>query len=157
MTQTPGAGFHTQAIAFQTSADDLERMALGIARTGAKSTKVARYLISVPVLRGLATECALKALSERSTGRYERIHDLVELYEDLNEGVRRIAESIAEHGGIVPPLTILEKHRRDFVDWRYPGSLSTNAADLPKALEVLLTTWRHNDFHQLCADLAARR
>ena len=158
MTQNIGQSFRTNAVCFQTTADDLQQIAQGILNqpdsASAATRKAATYMMSVPVLRGLATECALKALSARSTGKYEHTHDLVKLYVGLPDQVKRIVESIATNQGVLPPLTILKKHRKDFVDWRYPsddGSIkSSNMADLPKALVVLMSGLTHKDFLGLC-------
>ena len=154
MRQDIGQSFRTNAVCFQTTADDLQQIAQGILNQqdlpSAAKRKAATYIMSVPVLRGLATECALKALSAKSTGKYKRTHDLVKLYAGLPDEVKRIVESIATSQGVLPPLTILKKHRKDFVDWRYPSddgsTKSSNMADLPKALAVLMTALTHSDF-----------
>lgn len=160
MTQDKNIGqaFHVKAVCFQTTADDFQQIAQGILNqpNGAPSgtKKAVAYMMSVPVLRALATECALKALSAKSTGTYIRWHDLLKLYKKLNDDAKRVVASIAANQGVLPPLTILENHRTDFVDWRYPftnGTVrSTDMPDLQKALAVLLTTLNHQDFLKLC-------
>ena len=153
-----GKGFHTNAVCFQTTVDRLEQIANEILNqpniVPAETKKAVSYLMSVPVLRALATECALKALSAKSTGKYNLTHDLVELYNNLNNDVKRVVTSIANNQGVLPPLTILENHRTDFVDWRYPSKTgtvrSTSMPDLQNALAVLMTTLNHQDFLKLC-------
>ena len=156
--QNIGQGFHAKAVPFQITADGLEQIAQDILNqpnmAPAETKKAVSYMMSVPVLRALATECALKALSAKSTREFKRTHDLVKLYNNLNNDVKRVVTSIADNQGVLPPLTILENHRTDFVDWRYPfkpGTVrSTGMPDLQKALAVLLTTLNHQDFLKLC-------
>ena len=154
-----GKGFHTNAICFQTTAFDLQQIAQDIQNQSnaapATMNKMAIYRRTVPVIAGLATECALKALSAKSTGTYLPIHNLVKLYEVLNDNVKRIVGSIAASQGVSSPLTILEIHRMNFVDWRYPPPddgriMSFYPTDLFKVLGILMTTWNHQDFLKLC-------
>ena len=160
MTQDENIGkaMYVKAVHFQTTADGLQRIAKVILNQPnmalAQTEMALSYMMSVPVLRALAAECVLKALSEKSTGEYKPTHDLVELYNNLNNDVKRVVTSIAVNQGVLPPLTILKNHRTDFVDWRYPFKDSTvrspDMPDLQNALAVLMTTWNHHDFLKLC-------
>ena len=163
-TLDAGNEFLTKAGCFQTTADELQaklnQSTLTLKRTGiGDSRKIGGYLFSTIILRALAAECALKALAAKSTGKYRRDklgHDLSKLYDDLTPEVRELIDSIAETLGIASPKTILEKHRGDFVDWRYPSDdgrvLSANFADLQRALEVLMVTLNHKRFLKLCGE-----
>ena len=148
-------GFRLNAIGFRNAADKLQQELTVLVQSrssaGALSAK-ADYAISVPVLRGLATECALKALARRSTGEHLHVHDLVKLYKNLPTNVRRIVETSALNDGTLPPLEILEGHQNDFEYWRYPSTehLKTNLVDLSKVLDLLVRTLDHEDFIALC-------
>lgn len=153
--------FLIKAVCFQTTADELQAklnqatLALQQGRTG-NSRAFGGYLFSTMILRALATECALKALAMKSTGKYrhdKQGHDLSILYDDLTPEVKELVESIAEALGVASPKAILEKHRGDFVDWRYPSDdgrvLSANFTDLQRALEVVMETFNHKRFLEL--------
>ena len=162
-----GDSFQTKADCFQATADELQaklnEASLVLRKTGvADSRQIGGYLFSTVILRALAAECALKALSVKRTGRHRRDrdgHDLARLYADLTEDVKALVDSIAEMHGIARPKTILERHRGDFVDWRYPtedGKVrSANFIDLQRALEVLMMTLRHERFLELCRERPA--
>lgn len=162
-----GDEFLTKAVCFQTTADELQAklsqatLALQQGRTG-NSRKVGGYLFSTMILRALATECALKALAAKSTGKYRRDklgHDLSTLYDDLTPEVKELVASITEALGVASPVTILEKHRGDFVEWRYPPAdgrvLSANFTDLQRALEVLIESLNDKRFLELCRETHA--
>lgn len=162
-----GNEFQTKAGCFQTTSDELQaklnQATLTLKQAGKGDTrKIGGYLFSTMILRALATECALKALSAKSTGKYRRDklgHDLSKLFDDLTQDVQVLVDSIAEAHGVESPKTILEKHRGDFVDWRYPSDdgkvLSANFTDLQRALEVLMETLNHRRFLNLCRESPA--
>ena len=167
ITPDVGNDFQTKARCFQSTADELQaklnKAALVLRKTSVGDTrKIGGYLFSTVILRALAAECALKALSAKSTGKYRRDkhgHDLSTLYDDLTKDVKELVDSIAETHGVARPETILEKHRGDFVDWRYPSedsrTQSANFIDLRRALEVLMTTLTHKRFLELCRESQA--
>ncbi|MYA59493.1 MAG: hypothetical protein F4X40_02890 [Chloroflexi bacterium] len=159
-----GNEFLTKAGCFQATADELQAklsqatLALQHGGTG-DARKIGGYLFSTMILQALAAECALKALAAKSTGKYRRDkhgHDLSKLYDDLTPQVKELVDSIAESLGIASPKTILEKHRGDFVDWRYPSDdgrvLSANFSDLQRALIVLTETLNHKRFLDFCRE-----
>ena len=150
-----GNDFQTKAGCFQSTADELQvklnqaTLALEQAGTG-DARKIGGYLFSTMILRALAAECALKALSVKSTGDYVRCHDLLKLYDNLTQDVQVLVDSIAEAQGVASLKTIMAQHRGDFVDWRYSSGdgriLSANFTDLQRALEVLIATLNHEQF-----------
>lgn len=159
-----GNVFQTKAGCFQSTADELQaklnQATLALKQAGMGDTKkIGGYLFSTMILRALAAECALKALSVKSTGKYHRCHDLSKLYDVLTQDVRFLVDSIAEAHGVASPKSIMEQHRGDFVDWRYPSDdgrvLSANFTDLQRALEVLMETLNHKRFRKLCRESPA--
>ena len=165
-------GFQQKAIGFRAAADRLQQE-LDIPAQPCTSadaqTADTDFSIAIPVLRGFATECALKALTKRSTGGYERNHNLVELYGALPANVKRMIETSALNDGTLPPLEVLKRHRKDFDAWRYPPPkikpvnsnpvdhksldskpLITNLRDLPKVLDLLIRTLNLEEFIALC-------
>ncbi len=147
-------GFEQQAMGFGIAADKLQHEITVLAQSKSGDDvriSTAAYTISVAVLRGLATECALKAVVRRSTGDHLRIHDLAKLYEDLPVDVTSMMENLVQDQGILP-LEILKRHRNDFVDWRYPSPepVINNLHDLQKVLRLLIWTLHHEDFIALC-------
>lgn len=119
-----GDEFQTKAGCFQTTADELQAKlnlaTLALKQTGmeipgrlAATCSRPRYLLASPA------ECALKALSVKSTGKYRRDrrgHDLSKLYDDLTLDVQELVDSIAEARGVASPKTILEEHFGDVGD-----------------------------------------
>ena len=155
--------WETKAAFFQFAADELHgnlrRATLELTRAGkAGSIQHGAYFYSTPILRALAAECALKALSVNRTGKYlcgRHGHDLATLYVILPEDVKELVNSVAEEHGIAPLEAILKQHRDDFVDWRYPSAndairSSRGFADLQQAVEVLMKTLRDGRFRELC-------
>ena len=134
---------------------NLSAMKLEEEATALGRARVFGYTCSVVVLRALATECALKALAIRRKGKYRKDaqgHDLLVLFEDLDDNARTFIERLALDCGIASPRTILEKHRGDFVGWRYPWegrAGHTNLLDLEKVLEVLMIAYKNKDFQAL--------
>jgi len=116
------------------------------------------YVSSTLILRALATELLLKALSYRRCGTY-RIdrdgHDLLVLFGDLDGDTNQLIDEIANTHGIRPLEKILEKHRGDFVNFRYflmeDGQTHVDLQDLDKAFFVLTEVLQSQKFSQLCA------
>ncbi len=126
-------------------------------RSGSKEklARVAGYTFSIVILRALATEYALKALSFKKTGQYRKDlkgHDLLVLFNDLDFSTKEIIKDLEESHGVAPLQKILGKHRSDFLEWRYPAEgkeLRTSFLDLEKALDILIIVYGHRKFHQL--------
>ena len=106
------------------------------------------YSVSAVLLRAFATELMLKTLSFMNTEKYRtdrKGHDLLVLFNDLDSETKQLIRALEEKHGIAPLAKILEKHRDDFVDWRYIGELHGKHAhfwDLDKALGILLEVFR---------------
>ena len=142
-----------QVLALQQTANDLQQM-LNQMLAGANGrkitdpqdiTKIFGYMLSSVILRSLATEIILKILSFKTRGNYRKIHDLIELFNDLDDKTQKEISSIEENLGVRPIRQILEKHRNDFTDWRYlldQSEVNVTMQDLDKALEVLISTER---------------
>ena len=144
---TEAIEFRTLAMAFRAVANDLQRGLGELTRVRGtirgSSYRAGGYMLSTTVLRALATECVLKALSIESTGEYRRKHDLVVLFDELNPVVARRVDNIARSRDLALPRETLERHRRDFTEWRYPPEEinSTNPSDLDSVLDVLLSVF----------------
>ena len=153
-----------QVISLRRVADDLQQGLNQIAKTGSpdKSTeeernaRIAGYFFGTVILRALATELVLKVLSFKKTGRYRKDrtgHDLWVLFDDLDDDTKKVIGYLEGVHGVAPLERILEKHRGDFVDWRYlmeVGDKHIDLLDLDKALGILITVLRHKDFLRLC-------
>jgi len=106
-----------------------------------------RFLASVlvmPILRALAAELSLKAVSIKRSGAFKKTHDLRALYAALDEDTRNRIEKKAAAKWMDPVQGILTKHRADFVNWRYAGEdtpLNTDPSDLDEAVEVLMAVY----------------
>ena len=108
-----------------------------------KNRFVASVLV-MPILRALATELSLKAISIKRSGAFKRTHDLRALYDALDDDTRNRIEQKAAAKRIDPVQGTLTKHRADFVDWRYAGEdqpLNTNPSDLDEAVGVLMAVY----------------
>ena len=154
-----------QVVSLRQVADDLQLGLNQIVKTGApnpdtEKEKVARisgYFFATVILRALATELALKALSFKKTGRYRKDgkgHDLRTLFNDLDDDTKKIIDDLEGVYGVAPLEQILEKHRSDFVDWRYlmeADDIRVDLLDLDKALDILITLNNHKEFLRLCA------
>ncbi len=112
-------------------------------------SQVAGYAIAAPILRALAAELALKAISVKSTGTRLGCHNLVRLFDALDEDMRSRIDQRGE-----PMLlstnwpsvrSILADHQNDFTDWRYlgekPRDLKPSGEDLHAALDILIATY----------------
>ena len=106
-----------------------------------------RFVASVlvmPILRALAAELSLKAISIKRSGAFKGTHDLRALYDALDDDTRTRIEQKAAAKRVKPVQSTLTKHRADFVDWRYAGEdkpLNTNPSDLGEAVEVLMAIY----------------
>ena len=153
-----------QAVSLRRVADDLQnslnQMTNAAAQpiTGKEQTaRVWGYFLSSVMLRALATELMLKALSFKKTGQYRKNrggHDLLVLFNDLDNDTREIVAAQERSHGIAPLEQILEKHRGDFVEWRYPTEgdegHQIDFLDLDKAVHILITVYEHRDFLKSC-------
>jgi len=106
-----------------------------------------RFLASVlvmPILRALAAELSLKAISIKRSGTFKKTHDLRALYDALDDDTRNRIEQKAAAMWIGPVQGTLTKHRADFVHWRYAGEdkpLNTNPSDLDEAVGILMAVY----------------
>lgn len=109
-------------------------------------------MLAAPVVRALAAELALKAIAIKTTGDHEWGHDLLKLFDALDQDTQLTIEQKREdvvervvHGSV---RSILAKHKDDFTDSRYvgemaPGSKPTFAygVDLDVALQDLIAVF----------------
>lgn len=142
----------------------LRRVAADLDRDGAQMTrnpddekfpgeKFIGCLLAAPVLRALAAELALKAIAIKTTGAHKRGHDLLKLFDALDQKTQAAVE---KHKGVIERFvhgsvrSILDKHRDDFTDSRYigeswqPGANPPTYAyggDLDVALQALIATF----------------
>ena len=108
---------------------------------------VAAVLV-MPILRALAAELSLKAISFKRSGGFRKTHDLRTLYEELDEDSRSRIEQRAAARRTNAVRDTLTKHRTDFVDWRYAGedkTLNTNPSDLDEAVEILMAVYEETE------------
>ena len=106
-------------------------------------------MLAAPVVRALAAELALKAVAIKTTGAHKRGHDLLKLFDALDQKTQTAIEQQRKgvigrvvHGSV---RSILDKHKDDFIASRYvgempPGSKPTFAygVDLDVALQDLV-------------------
>ena len=142
----------------------LRRVAADLDRDGAQMTrnpddekfrgeKFIGCLLAAPVLRALAAELALKAISIKTTGAHKRGHDLLKLFDALDQ---KTQAAIEKHKGVIERFvhgsvrSILGKHRDDFTDSRYIGEswrpgvnppTYAYGGDLDVALQALIATF----------------
>lgn len=106
-----------------------------------------RFVASVlvmPILRALAAELSLKAISIKRSGEFKKRHNLRTLYDELDDDTRNRIEQKAAAKGMDSVQSTLTKHKTDFVDWRYAGEdqpLNTNPNDLDEAVGVLMAVY----------------
>ena len=138
----------SNASRYRIASNDLQRMMNALVSGGNVSNDQAERLLaytpSITVLRALSAECMLKAIACARSGSFEREHDLSRLYAALGDGIKLCIETVADSYGVASPEKILDRHRTDFMDWRYPaeGEKSTTFLDLDKVLEVLADVYR---------------
>lgn len=119
-----------------------------------QAVRILGFTCSMVVLRAFATELMLKVLSFKKTGHYAKGHDLRALFDGLDGDIKKIITDLETIHGIAPLEQILERHKGDFVEWRYlmeGNSASANFLDLDKALDILIKVYNHKDFLKLCA------
>lgn len=106
--------------------------------------RVLAYTLSITVLRALSAESMLKGIAFARSGSYLHEHDLSRLHAVLDDQIKGHIESVADSSGVASPEKILERHRLEFVDWRYPSDddQSTTFLDLDKVLLVLHDVYR---------------
>ena len=140
--------FFSNASGFRTAANDLQRMMNALASGGSvpqeHAARLLAYTLSVTVLRALSAECMLKAIAFARSGSFEREHDLSRLYAALDDEIKLQIEDVADSYGVASPERILDRHRTEFVDWRYPAEeeKSTTFLDLDRVLQVLQDVYR---------------
>ena len=111
-------------------------------------------MLAAPILRALAAELALKAIASKMTGTHERGHDLLKLFDGLDQSVRDCIEQqdaavrhVRTHGSV---RSVLANHNDDFTGWRYLGESwqgkNPYGDDLDAALRALIAA-----FHELPA------
>ena len=111
-------------------------------------------MLAAPILRALAAELALKAIASKMTGTHERGHNLLELFDGLDQSARDCIEQqavavrhVRTHGSI---QSVLSNHKCDFSGWRYLGEgeswqgKNPYGDDLDVALRALIAA-----FHEL--------
>ena len=111
---------------------------------------LAGWLLAAPILRALAAELVLKAIAAKTTGAYQRGHDLLKLFDQLDQSAIGSIERRHRTSSHVPTLgsvrSILASHRDDFVDFRYLGERwkgqNPYGADLDSVLRVLIAVAR---------------
>lgn len=131
--------FHGIAIGFRTVANALQEM-MNQPALREHPFNLLGYVRSVTMVRALSAECMLKAVCIARSGFFKPTHDLLRLWNALDENIRKHIDTYAEENGVIPLEKILSKHRRDFVGWRYPiigEEQSTQFHDLDKAIGVL--------------------
>ena len=147
-TLTEEEQFFTRAVGFRTTANDLQTLMNSLAPGGVvpdkAKDKLVAYMLSTTVLRALSAEIMLKAIALARSTSFRREHDLALLYNALDDNIKKHIGSVADSYGVADPERILERHRSEFVDWRYPavGGLGSNLLDLDKVLQVLHDVYR---------------
>ena len=132
-----------QASAMRLVANDLLVSINQLESGEGQGLKLFGYSISAILLRAFATELMLKVLSSMKTGKYRKDkdgHNLRMLYNDLDCETKQLINELEDKHGIKPLEQILEKHKNDFVDWRYigqPDGMQAHFWDLDKALFIL--------------------
>ena len=145
-TKSEADQFHVRAMGLQTTANDLH-LGFNEMMSASRHEPVGRhrpagYMVSVVTLRAFATECAMKALAIRTRRRYVATHDLLDLFDFLDEPVRLFLEKAYGSGATTMRAT-MQNHRNDFVEWRYPTKQvsSVDSQDLEPALRVCLDAY----------------
>ena len=145
----------TQAAGLRRVAADLDRVWVGHLKGGDRTPPADEFLgsmLAAPVLRALAAELALKAVAIKTTGAHKRGHDLLKLFDALDQKTQTAIEQ--QRKGVVERVvhgsvrSILAKHKGDFTASRYvgempPGSKPTFAYgdDLDVALQDLIAVF----------------
>ena len=109
-------------------------------------------MLAAPVLRALAAELALKAIAIKTAGAHKRGHDLLKLFDALDQKTQTAIEQhrkdVVErvvHGSV---RSILAKHKDDFTVSRYVGEMPSGSKptfaygdDLDVALQDLIAVF----------------
>lgn len=101
-------------------------------------------ILVMPILRALAAELSLKAISFKRSGAFEWTHDLRALYDALDDDIRNRIERKAAAKWMDSIQSTLTKHKEDFVGWRYAWEdkpLNTNPNDLDEAVGILMAVY----------------
>ena len=84
-------------------------------------------MFTAPIVRALAAELALKAIAVKTTGMHKWEHDLLKLFDALDqetqEAIEQQRKGVVErvvHGSV---RSILGKHKTDFEESRYVGEM----------------------------------
>lgn len=96
--------------------------------------------VSSVILKAYSAELLLKFMSFKKTGDFKRIHNLSDLYDDLDDDTKKLIADTAVQHGVAPVDQILANHKDDFIEWRYVfenPQKSVGFIDLDKAMEVL--------------------
>ena len=98
------------------------------------------FILSMVVLRALATEHVLKSLALSIAGEFQKCHNLVKLYEDLGEEPIDFIEERCKKAGLPSMRRVLKDHQNDFESWRYSQTMDTSSHvfELFEALDLLL-------------------
>ena len=108
----------TQAAGLRRVAADLDRVWVGHLKGGDRTTPADEFLgsmLAAPVLRALAAELALKAVAIKTTGAHKRGHDLLKLFDALDQKTQTAIEQ--QRKGVVERVvhgsvrSILAKHK----------------------------------------------
>ena len=144
-----GRGF---AIVMMGEAQSLQRVAEMLQRDvesdSANNALSRGKFVAGPILMGLATEIALKAWQcETRKGPHDRSHDLLKLFDSLDEDTKQRLEGASPPVHLVAKLTrdrasmreVLFFHRHMFERWRYKHELLRDTIQ-PRALNIALET-----------------
>ena len=141
--------FHLTANDLQNGANSVVKDLPGGSTDAGLMARPTGYLFSAVILRALAAEIMLKVLSFKKTGQYRGGHDLKKLFDKLHDDTKKIIIDLGQRRGVVSLEQTLEKHKDDFVEWRYmmeAGDQNTNLLDLKQVLNILLEVYQHKDF-----------
>ena len=109
-------------------------------------------MVAAPVVRALAAELALKAVAIKTTGAHKWGHDLLKLFDALDQKTQTAIEQ--QRKGVVERVvhgsvrSILAKHKDDFTASRYVGEMPDGSkptfaygVDLDVALQDLIAVF----------------
>ena len=110
-------------------------------------------MFAASILRAFAAEVALKAIAIKATGTCSRVHDLLQLFDELDQNARACIE---QQGAPLREYrwdsmrSILADHKGDFMNWRYyvgeQQGMNPCGDDMDVALRALIAA-----FHELPA------
>ena len=104
-------------------------------------------------MRAFALECALKGVLQTLGISFPREHDLSRLFAELPQEFQHDIEANWKEWTLAPESqgmtfkTFTERHKRDFVEWRYlkGGELESNALSLFAATRAVNSIYRTLD------------